>query len=343
MPGLERDGKPFVVSFSDLANVGRVTALVGTLTPSADLLVTSPAFLVSAPAPAGSSSTTPGAPSPYWVSATTLTPTRLVLVDTVEVQVGALAHYQFAPLEDATEQEEDGDAVQPRAGQRSDQRTGGWSMFCVHPLAARGGKGGGGGGGMIACAREHTRHARSHKAATATGHPMRALQAPPLAPLVAQSVANVSLLEILHDPIGIALTDAACGSTVQVLLEGVFTFSNGMPQPVTPDYHHRRRNQTAATLRRVGTGGNTAATATPVGGDGPFEAGRAYYASTTGALVEGSYAGVGGMSAYGGTNQGGYISSLSTKSHLSGQTNVAFNGYMGLAISSNQLSIRPLQ
>lgn len=191
----------------------------------------------------------------------------------------------------------------------------------------------------------------------------------------------MSLLSTVAAPLGVAMSDAACGASVTVMLEGVLTFTgaqvyfNGSSSSSSSSYATVEElasmpigtilgtgaGSAAGTGADAGQGGSGAvflvtavAAASRSGGSGsgssdalssegdnhnggPFRPGKAYYADTRGRLIEGSYAGAGGVALHG--VQGGYIT-LVGSARSAGDTSVAYDGCIGFAISETQLLVR---
>jgi hypothetical protein len=264
----EQVGHPFALAYSNLADNGRVTVLFGEVTPAADLVVTSPQFVVSGPmasaaSPGGGGS--PGVPvqPACWASATAISASQLVVLDTryagsaaasaavaaVDGVPGALNGVRPASraAKRARKQErrrrkqllENGAATAdtaepvmcapggmfdaPAAPATGNNGAAAASANVLHACvaaelrpgskrgsAARGGSGAATGGGGTSSA-----------VGGASGNPW---------PYYAVAVSNLTLVERLNRPIGIALTDAECASPVTVLMQGTFRYSAGVPQ-----------------------------------------------------------------------------------------------------------------
>jgi len=491
--GADKSGRSFAVVYSDMANYGRVTLVVGQATPSGDLLVTSPAFVMSPNYYPASINAQRGGVSAagdgnggtprqigddpvagyYWVSAAVVSDTKVVVLDTLDTGAGAaqvLAQQQALaarhapptptptstgtpshtgtptatatprPLSDSNttvggpppasgglrqlsaptptasahrRRQADGRST---AGTRAAALTAAWcdtglAVLKPHPASLAAAEGMRGWAEavalsdrrhVVACAPHQLRPAVSliSSDAAATGAsgavPSASFSAAPtpqagvmtLPRYYAAAVANLSTLEVLHNPIGVALTDGGCGATVKVIMQGVYAFSGGAPQTAAPITGGGSRPRSSnSSVGAGGSGGKTSTAATgggttvsggvssgtasrvesvlgpllfgatpsPSQANGPFRPGKAYYADTRGRLIEGDYAGAGGAGAHGGNADGGYITTLAAgqsgssggggggrvRVQLEGDTSVAYASYVGVAISSNQVLIRP--
>lgn len=94
-------------------------------------------------------------------------------------------------------------------------------------------------------------------------------------PYYAVAVANVTLLERLNRPVGVALTDAECGGAVTVLMQGTFRFSNGVPQSPDGQAATRRHHMNNGTVVMAGAGGAPSSTGGSGGGGGSASGGSA--------------------------------------------------------------------
>jgi len=263
----EQVGHPFALAYSNLADNGRVTVLFGEVTPAADLAVTSPQFVVSGPmaSPAGGGSPSVPVQPACWASATAISASQLVVMDTryagaAAASAAAAAAAGGAPgavggarptnraARRARKQArrarkqllESGDAAAeaaepvmcapggmfdaPAVADPTPNGAAAASADVLHACvaaelrpgrksgsAARGGGGAAAGGGGTS----------SSAVGGASGNPW---------PYYAVAVSNLTLVERLNRPIGIALTDAECASPVTVLMQGTFRYSAGVPQ-----------------------------------------------------------------------------------------------------------------
>ena len=298
-PGHDREGSPFALIYSDLSNAGRVTVVTAHVTPSADMVLTSPSFVVSDPSIPQDSSMVqqPGrrglhgggqsegddpAVGYFWVSATVWDETQLLTMDTWAAA----------------------DAVQRTSGAADASRP-------ALRLATK-----------------------RRRGPSRGGHADGGLAMPPIPSYVISS-ANISLLHALHNPVGVALNYGACGgegSSVRVLMGGLYDYSGGIPQ--------------------VDAGGGSALLGpaeAAADDEPPLIPGKAYFADTSGRLIEGSYAGYAGA---GFNGAGGYVSAPSSSGGGSSDpdddedgpsTSVSYASYVGVAISGTQLLVRPGQ
>jgi hypothetical protein len=265
----EQVGHPFALAYSNLADNGRVTVLFGEVTPAADLVVTSPQFVVSGPmasaaSPAGGGSPNVPVQPACWASATAISASQLVVMDTryagsaaasaaaaaVGGERGAVSGARPTSwaarrarkqarrrrkqlLENgvaATEAAEpvmcapggmfDAPAVASAGGNGVAAASADVLHACVAAELRPGRKGGSAsrGGGGAATGGGGT---SSSAVGGASGNPW---------PYYAVAVSNLTLVERLNRPIGIALTDAECASPVTVLMQGTFRYSAGVPQ-----------------------------------------------------------------------------------------------------------------
>jgi hypothetical protein len=74
--------------------------------------------------------------------------------------------------------------------------------------------------------------------------------------------------------------------------------------------------------------------------DGPFAAGRVYYADTRGRLVEGGFAGTAGDNMRVVEEASSYLTTLPSRLVSQGDTSAALEGFVGVATSSNDLLLR---
>lgn len=203
-------------------------------------------------------------------------------------------------------------------------------------------------------------------------------------PGYAVTVANLTLVEALNAPIGIALGDGFCdsgGAQVNVIMQGVYRYSGGIPQSggaltlgglrkkkaasapervagnaavnatqQQPPHGSKQTRQQPATgidLTAVSRAfaswfSMTTGTGSATASAGPFTTGKAYYADSRGRLIEGSYSGAGGTSGRPGLGQGGYVTTTTTPRDPHGGTaSVGYEAYVGVALSPTELLVRP--
>ena len=346
----------------------------------------------------GSAASAAGGSSFYWVSATLLSTTQVIVMDSLTVTAALKARHQHvqqrrggsSTAEPVLGDGNEGLDAPSRTHRKQRGGSGRWPPLCdINAVALERGHHmrqqqqrnasllfSCGPSQLMASRRSATSRRRSGESSS-SGHsrdfnfegrdPSVAHLPPPPWPAYAVAVANLTLLEALHNPVGVALSYAGCGDSVRVLMSGLFDFSGGVPQSMSSSsssgrfdvaYGEGRQAYSRwfdiAHLLGLGNSGDDdiidvfAARAPGDATDtaGPFVAGKAYYADSRGRLIEGPYAGTLGLQ----NEMSGYISTIdSTDAQpgsggagaIPGDTSVPFDSFVGIGISATQLLVRP--